>query len=384
MLLPTLFLLGYAAAASSKQHNASVVLLSKRQHQNQSEHWWGCGVAHSAHAAPLREAVTQQASTYSSPSTGGAPSKCPLADQLRLHRQHVNLFAGRHYIDYIQRLSKHFVRVHDEAVNVLFVGVAGAERAMVDDLLKCRDINVHTLSSESKTSASVAALKDVYGACHNVHLRDAKALLIDSAAAPASASSLAAWADRQRLKRFDLVSVNLHASETLTLLQGMAMSNDTNLDRFGNIVYRLDSKNTLLGAVGNGNTTATVTTATAAAADAEDARLYDIAKLLVAHGYELYLLKCHFGGGSLQIDAEFFGERSPAAGAGAAWRGMAGDPAATSVLAVHIMYVDRLRSARPATFLHTTHTHAHGSPMDGAGMGYTLRGHPRGICRARR
>jgi hypothetical protein len=339
-----------SSAMTSSSNHSSVAVLSKRQNANKTQdHWWGCGVSHSAHAAPLREAVAQQAATHMSFNTGGASPKCTLPDQLRLHRQHVHLFAGRHYIDYVQRLSKHFVRVHDEAVHVLFVGVAGAERAMVDDFLKCRDIHVHTLSSESKTSASVAALTGVYGTCPNVHVRDAKALLpadVPPAPAPAPVPSLAAWADRQRLKRFDLVSVNLRPSETLTLLQGMAMSNDTNLDRFGNILFRLDSKNTLLagqqhdpvsGAPGTGTGTGT---GAGNATAAEDARLFDTAKLLVAHGYELYLLKCQFGGGSLQIDAEFFGEKSPTTGGAATWRGAAGDPSATSVLAVHMMYVD--------------------------------------------
>jgi hypothetical protein len=282
--------------------------------------------------------------------------KCTLEDQLGLHRTHVQLFAGKHYLHFIERLSTQFVRFPDETFHILLVGMTVTEKTMIEDFLKCRDINIHTISAESTSSAHVLALKDQYKGCKNVHLEDAKTLEADGG------WSMASWADQHRVRAFQLVSINLASADTMALVQQFQLNNDSNIEKFGAILYRLDGTGTLRTTSSSSSSASTpvaaggllvptknssssssisssasVNTSTSTSTSgSNDMYLYHVAKHLVSHGYELFLPKCHFGGGALQIDADFFAP----AGSEFVWRtgGGVGGLSVTSVLAVHVMY----------------------------------------------
>ena len=212
--------------------NATVALktLAKQVYNNVTSAWWGCGTSHnstSLHPHSMRDAISSQMGMGAQQ----APAKCELADQRSIHRTYFQLFAGKYYLEFMERMSKQFARFPDELIHVLFIGVTTTESIMIGDLLKCRDINIHTMSAEAKTSSSVAAMSELYKTCKNVHLEDAKTLLptgtgTTSGTAPTTnvSISLPAWTDEHEVKMFQLVNINLNPADTLVIIEGNVIS----------------------------------------------------------------------------------------------------------------------------------------------------------------
>ena len=319
---------------------------------NSTALWWGCGIPSTnklLNPHSYRDAVTAQMSFGAADKSG---QKCSLIDQLKLHRNYVQLFAGKQYLHFIERLSSQFLRFPDEVVHILLVGMTATEKTMIEDFLKCRDINIHTISAESKSSTSVVSLSEQYKSCKNVHSEDAKTLEANDG------FSMASWSDRHHVKMFQLISINLAPADTMNFIQGLKLNNDSNLEKFGAVLYRLDGTSTLqptssgsvsnptetgrLPATGAYNSTSSNSSSTTSGApslwsnssSSDDTHLYHVSTHLVSHGYELFLPKCQFAGGAMQIDADFFAPQHSKF----MWRGDSGAPAVTSVLAVHVMY----------------------------------------------
>ena len=96
----------------------------------------------------------------------------------------------------------------------------------------------------------------------------------------------------------------------------MQLKNDSNIEKFGSILYRLQGSGVLQGgsgsgsgsgsggssSSGSGSSGASEASSSSSTVTSNADNMHAVAKHLVAHGYELYLLKCQFGGSTLAVD----------------------------------------------------------------------------------
>ena len=84
----------------------------------------------------------------------------------------------------------------------------------------------------------------------------------------------------------------------------MQLKNDSNIEKFGSILYRLQGSGVLQGGSGGGSSSGSSSgsegSSNTVTSNADN--MHAVAKHLVAHGYELFLLKCQFGGSTLAVD----------------------------------------------------------------------------------
>ena len=91
----------------------------------------------------------------------------------------------------------------------------------------------------------------------------------------------------------------------------MQLKNDSNIEKFGSILYRLQGSGVLQGGSGSSSSSGTGGSGTGGSESSSSTvtsnaeNMYAVAKHLVAHGYELFLLKCQFGGSTLAVDGRF-------------------------------------------------------------------------------